>query len=112
MLRFLIPPAYADINIGDTFGPAKTFPSFGQLINILLPNVLTIAGVIAFIFVIVAGFKMVTHAGSGDAKELEGDKNALTSALIGLLLIFCAFFIIQVMSILLGYNILSPKIGP
>lgn len=110
LLDLLVKKAYADVVIGDNFSPAKDFPTIGSLINVLLRNVLTIAGVIAFVIVVIAGLNVISHAGSGDAQQLEKDQKAFTGAIVGLVLIFGAFFIIQLISTILGYNILSPTL--
>jgi len=55
---------------------------------------------------IFGGFSYIVSAGSGDAKQLEKGKKAITSALIGLVLIFCSFWIIQLLEIVLGIKIL------
>lgn len=101
----LIPQAHAEVSIGSEFGPATYFKSLSDLINVLLPNVLTIAGIIAFIAVIVTGFKVIS--GAGDAKAQESSKGAFTAAVIGLIIIFGAYFFIQIFETLLGIPLLQ-----
>lgn len=113
MLLQLISPAYAQVNIGEIFGPVKNSESFrtvGGFVSVLLPNILTVAGVITLIIVVASGINMIANAGSGDAQQLEKNQKAFTAAVIGLLLIFAAFFIIKLISIIVGFDILSPPI--
>ena len=110
-MNLLVKKAYAQgKNIADYFSPAQSFPTLGDLINVVLRNILTVAGIIAFVIVVIAGFNVISHAGSGDAQQLEKDQKAFTGAIVGLVIIFGAFFIIQILSTILGYNILSPTL--
>ncbi len=108
-MNFLVNPVYADVDIGSKFGPAQGgLRDVSTLINVIARNVLMIAGIIAFIAVIVAGIRVITSA--GDVKAQEENKGALTAAVIGLLLIFGAYFILQIVSAILGFNLLNPPL--
>lgn len=62
---------------------------------------LGIAGVIAFFLIIVAGFQILTSA--GDPEKLQGAKQLLTAAIVGLLFVVFAVVILQIMGLsLLG----------
>ena len=91
MLKLLVPTAHA-IDIATEFGPAKYFNTLGSLVNVLLPNLFTIAGTITLGAIVIAGIKVIAHAGSGDAKETEKDKAAFTAAVVGLIIIVTYFF--------------------
>ncbi len=113
MLDLLVRTAHAQgIDISTTFGPATKFPTIGSLVNVIIKNLLTIAGVLALIFVIVAGFNIITHAGGGESDKLNKDKGAFTAALIGLIIIFGAYFFLQALETLTGYKLLIPNVGP
>lgn len=111
MFSWLVKPVYAQpVNIANEFVPARFFSSLGALINVLLPNIFTITGIIAFVFVIGAGFNFIIHAGEGESEKTSKDKESLTAAIIGLGLIVGAYFIVQIISTVLGYNILNPRL--
>lgn len=105
MKYFLIPQARA-VEIADNFVPAQYFNSVGSLVNVILRNVLTIAGVVAFIGVVFAGIKVIS--GAGDPKKLEQNKSVFTASIIGLILIVGAFFILEIAKVITGFNFLSP----
>ena len=86
--------------------PSQSITSVSALVNILLKNALTVAGVICLVFLIVGGFGFIVSAG-GDAKAKEKGKNTITSALTGLILIIAAYWIIEIVQILTGINILN-----
>ena len=81
------------------------FLGVSDLLNSILPPLLTIAGLILFGMIIMGGFEMLTAA--SDAKKAEAGKGRITSAIIGFLIIFCAYWIVQILEIVLGVKILS-----
>ncbi len=91
--------------IGDhitPFSPAQTFPNIASLVGVITSNAFFIAGVIAFIFMIVGGFGIIMS--SGDPKKIEQGKNTLTMAIIGFLVIVFSFWIVQLIELLIGAN--------
>ncbi|MCX8009240.1 MAG: hypothetical protein N3A54_06120, partial [Patescibacteria group bacterium] len=72
---------FADsLEIQSVFSPARTFPNIASLIAVITSNAFFIAGIIAFIFIIVGGFGIIRGAGSGDPKKMEQAKYTLTYA--------------------------------
>lgn len=65
---------------------------FGNVVNALL----AFAGTAALFFIIFAGIKFITSG--GDAKQVEGARKTLTYAVIGLVVILSAFFILNVIA--------------
>ena len=98
--------AQTSVNIKDIFSPAQSFPTIGSLVNVLLRNVLVIAGVFCLVLLILGGFSFIVSAG-GDAKAKEKGKSTITSALTGLVLIIAAYWIIQIIEIITGIKILN-----
>lgn len=58
------------------------------------------AGVAALFFVFFAGFKFLTSG--GDAKQVEGARQTLTYALIGLIIVILSFAMLQAISTITG----------
>ena len=90
------------VSIEENFAPAKNFPTLGSLISVFLPNALLVAGIIVFIMVVLGGFAVITGAGSGDPHNQEKAKSFLTYALIGLMIIFGAYWILQIINFITG----------
>ncbi len=86
--------------ISDYWKPATTFPSLGSLVSNFLPKVLLLGGIISFILVIIAGVGMVSGAGSGDAHAAESRQKILTYAILGLIIMFGAYWILQLINYL------------
>ncbi len=104
--------ALAQLNLGEAYklnpetGEAvkDVFASPADLVNVLMPNILTFAGVLLFIFIVVTGFKMVMNPMDKKTKE-EGSKK-IGYAIGGFLLIFVAYWIVQIIETILGVSIL------
>ncbi len=117
MLLGLIPTVYAQssqcgageggINLGDCLQLSDSTkvsdvydtPAF--LVNLLVSNIFIVAGIIVFLFIIFAGFKFIT----GGKKGAEDAKNIIQTALIGFVIMFAAYWIIQIVALLTGINI-------
>lgn len=82
----------------------STYPDSATLINNVLPNVYVASGVVIFIMILVGGFMIISNAGNRD-KVADGGK-IITSAIIGLLVIFASYWIIQLIQVVTGLKIL------
>lgn len=102
----LFPSSGYAVNIEDAFPPARNFKDIGSLVNVLVPNFMILAGILIFIGVLAGGFMMIRGAGSGDAHASENAKNAITALIIGMLLIFGAYWIVQIIEFVMGVTIL------
>ena len=98
---------FAAISIEEKFNPP--FSTLGSLITVLLPNVYMIAGVIVFILLIFGGFTYIVSAGQQKTEGVQQGKNAITMALVGFLLIFASYWIIQIIETITGLEILQPN---
>jgi hypothetical protein len=94
-------------NADTPFSPAANFTNFGSLVSVIVTNAIAAAGVIAFIFIIIAGFGIIAGAG-GDPKKVESSKNTLTMAIVGLLIVVFSLWFVQAMKIFLGFDPLKP----
>jgi len=97
MLSTIIPHAYAAGTVsGNSLGglPAVT-PASGDVFSVILSwlePALLIFGIIAFVYVLYAGFMYMT-AGSGE--NTENAKKVIINALIGLIIISLSYVIVK-----------------
>lgn len=89
--------------IGSKLNGAISSPN--GIINALLPGILILAGLILFVMIIWGGFEMLT-AGT-EEKNADAGKSRVTAGIIGFVIIFCAYWITQLLQIMLGVNILK-----
>ncbi|MDQ3008384.1 MAG: hypothetical protein M3Q81_02195 [bacterium] len=96
------------INLGDCLKLADgqsvsaVYNNPAVLVNLLVTNIFIIAGVVLFFMIMLAGFKFI----SGSTKGMEEAKQILTTAGIGFVLMFVAFWIVQIIEIVIGQQIL------
>lgn len=93
---------------GNIFSPARNFPTIGSFVTSIVTNSIVIAGVIAFIFIILGGFAILSGAGNSDPKQLEQGKKTLTMAVAGLLIVVFSLWFIQALRIFIGFDPLNP----
>lgn len=103
-LLFAPRPALA-IEICDYFPPCEVLKTPADLVNILIPSVMTFAGIVFFILLIVSGFQIIMHAGSGDAKEINKWRQTLTAAIVGLGIVISSYWIVQLVKNLTGITV-------
>lgn len=95
------------VNIADYFEPAQKFSTFANLVSVLLPNLYLLSGVIFLVLLIFGGLSLIMGAGGGDPQKAGQGKKAVTTAIIGFLLIFASWWIIQIIEVITGIDILK-----
>lgn len=109
-----IPIPWADFigasGVSDKLIPDPTQPSnfIGNFIGNLLPYILIFGGIALFIMLIIGGFTMLSNPTNPQAQE-QG-KHRITFALVGFLLLFVSYWIIQILQIIFNINILGSSI--
>jgi len=78
----------------------QTVLTLGTIISRAVPFVLAFAGIGLLLMLLFSGFEYLTSA--GDAKKLEGAKQRLTYSIVGFLLIFTAFWLVQIAGNIFG----------
>lgn len=74
------------------------------IINKILVFAFPLAGIILFVMLVWGGFEMIY--GASTSKAMEAGKNRITAALIGFFLLFSSFWIIQILEVITGINII------
>jgi len=113
----LIPQVYAactaigdaGINLGDCLtlkDGSKVSDVYSQstdIVNLVVRNVFILAGIIIFILLILAGYKYISDTSKGKDEA----KTMIETALIGFILMFSAFWIVQIVKISTGIDYLG-----
>lgn len=109
MLNHLAQTTDRSINItpvGDQFaGLGNGGITLSSVISGLITLVLVVAAIVFFFMLIIGGLKWILSG--GDKAQTESARNQITAALIGLVIVFGAFAIAQVVQALFGINIFS-----
>ncbi len=97
------------VSIGDVFNsPIGVSVGVGGLISIILSNAIILAGLIMVVLFIVGGISIIASAGNDNPEGAAKGKQAVTAAIIGFIIIFAAYWVIQVVELATGLNILQP----
>ncbi|MFC1711025.1 hypothetical protein ACFLZ1_00405 [Patescibacteria group bacterium] len=82
------------------------YGSIGEFVSAILPNIYVIAGIILFFLFIGGGFAILA---SGDNPDQKGNgAKAVTGAIVGFIIIFASYWIIQIIEKLTGVKIFNP----
>lgn len=79
--------------------------------SVYISNIITaaisISGIILLFLLIGGGIGMIAGAGKSDPKTVEQGKQAATSALIGFIVVFSAYWIVKLIETITGLNLLG-----
>jgi Zn-dependent protease with chaperone function len=97
-------------NIGTAFGSPIGQGDVGvaKLISIILSNALVVAGILMLFLMIGGGIGVIAGAGQGSPESAAKGRQAVTAAVIGFIIIFAAYWIIQIIETVTGLSILDP----
>jgi hypothetical protein len=91
-------------SIESGLGPTYKFQgkAIGTVINVALPYFFAIAGFALTIYIVLAGFTILTS--KGDEKAVAAAKAKLTSGVTGFFIVFAAYWIVQIVGNVLGLD--------
>lgn len=100
------------INIGttllhDTNGNLLRPDSISRYVAAIITGAISIAGIILLFILIGGGIGMIRGAGKSDPKTVEQGKQAATSALIGFIVVFSAYWIVKLIETITGLSLIS-----
>ncbi len=81
-----------DVEIIDPLG--DRFPNLASVVSAALSYLFPIAGVILLAFLVMGGFDYLTSM--GDPKKAEAGKKKITNAIVGFVIIFVAYWLVQI----------------
>ncbi len=83
-----------------------TIGTLGNFISIILPNLYILAGVILLFLLIGGGLMVIINAGKDSPESVAKGQKAITAAVAGFLIIFVSYWLIQIIEIITGLDIL------
>lgn len=81
--------------------------NIGSLISIILNVSFAVSGVIILFMLVYAGIMMIQGAGSGKSDSAEKAKQAASSAAIGFVIIFIAYWIVRLIEVITGSQFIT-----
>lgn len=82
----------------------ESFTTPGGIISRALVFAFPIAGLILFVMLVWAGFEIL--GGATEKKSVEAGKQRATAAVIGFVLLFASYWLIQILEVMFGVTIL------
>lgn len=92
------------LTIDPTSFPAAKVLSIGKIVNLALPLVMTVAGLIFLAITLKAAFDILTHGDSPDV--LKKAYGSITTAVLGLIIVVGSFLAIKLLGIVLKTDII------
>jgi hypothetical protein len=77
-----------------------------KYISAIISGAISIAGIILLFLLIGGGIAIIAGAGKSDAKAVEQGKKTATSALIGFVIVFSAFWIVKLVELITGLKLI------
>lgn len=74
-----------------------------------ITGAISVAGIILLFILIGGGIGMIKGAGKSDPKTIEQGKQAATSALIGFIVVFSAYWIVKLIELITGLELITVK---
>lgn len=82
-----------------------TNQSIGIVISTLLRYILPFAGLLLLLYLIYGGYRYMLS--QGDPKTLQEAKSVITTALLGFVIVFISFWLVQIVGTALGLDIIA-----
>lgn len=79
--------------------------TIGTAVTRLIQLVLVLAAVVFFFMLVIGGVKWILSG--GDKSQTEGARNQITAALVGLIIVFAAWAIVQLVQSFFGVDIIN-----
>ena len=101
------------IKIQDTFfgggsnTPLTELKGIGSLVSVVVQASFVLAGVLLLFFFIFGGISIIAGAGKDNPEQAAKGKQAITSAVLGFIVVFAAYWIVQLIELITGVVILN-----
>lgn len=86
--------------LNKAIGLNQNLTSLGSIISAVVPYLFGIAGFLLLLYLIFGGFSYMMSG--GDPKAAESAKQRITNAIIGFVIIFVAYWLVQILGMVLG----------
>lgn len=100
----MIKDAYAAVDFSQpSVNPVAQFGNLSKLLNQVLPTVMVVASLVCLAILLTGSFTYVTS--SGEPEKIKKARNTITYSIMGLILIFLSYLMVQVVSYITGITL-------
>lgn len=92
---------------GSRFTKLSELTGVGQLVSLILNIAFVAAGLVLLVFFIIAGINLISGAGANNPEKLEKGKQAISSAVIGFVVVFIAYWIVKLIGLITGLDFMG-----
>ena len=105
-LTSLVVLAQDEINLkpGGDFAPLENL-TIGGIVSGFIRLILVVASLVFFFILVIGGIRWIVSG--GDKAQTETARNQITAALVGLVIVFSAWAILQLIKVFFGVDIFS-----
>lgn len=97
-------------DLGQAFLNSSTYPGqpdeVGGLVSALAKNAIIIAGIVCVLMIVGGGLMYIFSAGNSNPQNAAKGTKAATAGVIGFIIVFASYWIVQIVEILSGVDIL------
>lgn len=79
----------------------------GDVVSLILGIAFVVAGIVLLVSFIIAGIGLISGAGQNNPEKLEKGKQAITSTVIGFVVVFTAYWIVKLIGQVTGLELLK-----
>ena len=102
----------ADVDIGSTYLGSSSanlsdLSGVGLYVSAIITGAISVAGIILLFLLVGAGISMISGAGKNDPQSVQKGKQTATSALIGFVVVFMAYWIVKLIELITGLKLIS-----
>ena len=101
----MLKPVYAVVDLKTAYPLANNFTSFGDLFSVVLKNVYVLVGLVFLFILILSGLSYILSA--GNKEKTQKAAAGITNAILGLVVVFGSYWIIQIAELITGVDILG-----
>ena len=83
--------------------------NLGEIISALLPFLFAGAGLLLLLFLLYGGISLMLSR--GDPKAVQGAKDKITGAVVGFVIVFVAYWLVQIIGTILGIEAFKGVFG-
>ena len=83
--------------------PVAQFGDIGKLLNQILPTIMLTASLVFLAILLYGAFSYVTS--SGEQEKIQKARKTITYSMVGLVLIFLSYLIVQIVSMITGITL-------
>jgi len=81
----------------------------GSIVSSFLNYLFPLAGILLLLYLIFGGFSLMTSG--GDPKAVQAAKSKITNALIGFIIVFTSYWLVQILGTILGIEAITSIFG-